>query len=213
MSNSTFEHWWSQSGQWVEPPNERRSGWSGVLRVSTAGLTLYVKRQRNHLCRTFLHPIGWPTASREWHYLNMLSRLGIHAPSPVFHGVRQSPEGLEAILVTEELRDYRSLDQLEELPQEARQRIAQVLGTSLGRLHRARLQHSCLYDKHVMVRLNGDAPPTVALIDLEKMRPRLTQKRAAKHDLQQLKRRQHFFSDDNWETLLEAHRCALAAEV
>lgn len=205
MSEAEFERWWRIDGAWVEEPNVRRNGWSGMMRAQVDGHTLYVKRQLNHLCRTWTHPLGWPTASREWHYLHRLKDLGIAAPVPVFHGVRRRAEGLEAVLVTEELSGFRDLVGWQELDGDARSALALSVGTLLGRLHRARLQHSSLYDKHIMARRDGEREFAVALIDLEKMRPRLTAGMAAGHDLDQLKRRQFLFKEEDWVALRASH--------
>jgi hypothetical protein len=204
-----FDYWWSLPGDWVEEPNQARKGWSGVLRATTDDGVFYIKRQRNYLCHTLRHPFGWPTASREWHYLQRLKALGINAPQPVFHGTRQTPAGLEAILVTAELTGYVALADLPPLDPAQRRNLAGVIGTLVGRLHQAGLQHSCLYDKHVMVRLDGSAPPAVALIDLEKMRPALIRARGSRRDMRQFKRRQAVFSDDDWHALAAAHEGAM----
>lgn len=204
MNHRDFGYWWNVAGEWVEPPNERRNGWSGMLRVRAGGRLYYVKRQRNHLCRTVMHPLGWPTASREWHYLDQLRRIGVGAPQPVFHGVRTTPQGQEAVLVTEELTGFTALSEQASLDPGRRMTLAQALGQSLGILHRARLQHSSLYDKHIMVRWQGDGPE-IALIDLEKMRRRLTRRAAARHDLAQLHRRQRILDDEAWGALEAAH--------
>jgi tRNA A-37 threonylcarbamoyl transferase component Bud32 len=209
MAEGDFDYWWNVPGDWVEPPNERRNGWSGMLRVKGATGTLYVKRQRNHLCRTLTHPLGWPTASREWHYLNRLRELGLRVPAPVFHGVRRGAQGLEAVVVTEELSGYADLSQQLGLSVERLVALTREIGSCLGVLHRAALQHSCLYDKHVMVRWNGDQPE-VALIDLEKMRKRLRAPAAAKHDLEQLRRRQSVLDGAAWAVLLQAHALTFA---
>ncbi len=209
--NSDFEHWWTTDGKWVEEPNERRNGWSGVMRIRQHDSLFYVKRQFNHLCYTFRHPFGWPTTSREWHYLCRLEQIGLTAPEPVFHAVRRVSGGAtEAVLVTRELRDFVSLDTLTDTTAQQRTLLAQTIGDKLGRLHRARLQHSCLYDKHVMVRWDGETP-AIALIDLEKMRTRLTCASAARHDLEQFRRRQHLFNAEEWEQLAGAHQRSLAS--
>ena len=205
-----FAHWWSAPGEWVEPPNERRNGWSGMMRVPDEGRTLYVKRQRNHMCRSWRHPFGWPTASREWFYLHRLRALGVPAPTPVFHQVRHCPEGVEAVLVTEELVGFSALDDQLDLDQDRRIALANEIGLMLGRLHGARLQHSSLYGKHIMVRWDGERPHT-ALIDLEKMRPRLTRRLAAHHDLEQLARRQQVLKGEDWNALMRAHAACLAS--
>ena len=204
MTGEDFSYWWNIPGDWVEPPNERRDGWSGMLRVKRDECLLYVKRQRNHMCRTLRHPFGWPTASREWHYLQRLRGLGILAPVPLFHDVRLTPKGQEAVLVTEELAGFAALDTFAGLDAERKAILAEAIGTRLGMLHRSRLQHSSLYDKHVMIRWD-EGRPEVALIDLEKMRPRLTRRAAASHDLEQFRRRQKVFGDSEWRILELAH--------
>lgn len=204
MAKDDFEFWWNVAGEWVEEPNRRRSGWSGMMRAVVDGRTLYVKRQLNHQCRTLSHPFGWPTASREWHYLKRLNALGIGAPVPVFHAVRHTSEGVEAVLVTEELRGFADLAAWSGLDERARLQLAGAVGRQLGRLHRAGLQHSSLYDKHLMARRDGDRFD-VALIDLEKMRPRLFARFAASRDLEQLRRRQQLFGDTDWAALAAAH--------
>ncbi len=210
MVEGDFTYWWEIPGEWVEPPNERRDGWSGMMRVVVAGDTYYVKRQRNHLCRTLAHPFGWPTASREWQYLNRLGELGLGRPTPVFHGVRKSAAGTEAVLVTEELKGYRDLASQTDLDAGQRQRLAEVIGAQLAILHRAKLQHSSLYDKHIMVKWR-DEGPVVALIDLEKMRSRLTRAAASRHDLEQLERRQKVFDEADWQVLLASYQRTFGA--
>jgi len=210
VMSDDFEHWWTIAGKWVEEPNERRNGWSGMMRVPDATGLLYVKRQFNHLCRTPRHPFGWPTTSREWHYLHRLQGIGLTAPQPVFHRIRRVSGGTEAVLVTRELHGFASLDTQTTLTAAQRLLLAETLGVQLARLHRARLQHSCLYDKHVMIRWDRERPQ-VALIDLEKMRTRFTVKAAVRHDLEQLQRRQRIFADSEWQALLRSHRNALVS--
>lgn len=212
MTMKDFSYWWNVPGEWVEPPNQRRSGWSGMMRASVDGRLRYVKRQLNHVCRTLSHPLGWPTASREWYYLKRLRGLGINVPVPVFHAARQSSEGVEAVLVTEELRGFVALSECADFDAERKTVLANRVGDMLGRLHRARLQHSSLYDKHVMV-LETDGDFDVALIDLEKMRPRLFARHASSRDLEQLQRRQQVFDDVQWRVLLAAHDAGFRADV
>lgn len=204
MFKGDFDFWWNVPGEWVEEPNRRRSGWSGMVRVVLDGRMYYVKRQLNHRCYTLAHPFGWPTASREWQYLKRLRALGIGAPAGVFHAARNTVEGIEAVLVTEELSGFADLAALEGLEPARKLVLAQAVGELLGRLHRARLQHSSLYDKHVMATAAGEGFE-VALIDLEKMRPRFIASMAARHDLEQFRRRQHTFDDEQWAVLLRAH--------
>lgn len=54
-----FDFFWRQQGEWVEEPNRRRGGESGVQRViSPNGRLLYSKRQTGHIYRSWLHPFG-----------------------------------------------------------------------------------------------------------------------------------------------------------
>lgn len=203
-----FGYWWNVPGDWVEAPNERRSGWSGVLRVRHRGRIVFVKRQRNHLCRSLFHPLGRPTVSREYANLHRLNALGITVPVPLYHGLFRGPAGVEAVLVTDELRGFAPLAAQRELSVGRRAVLASSIGRVLGRLHRSRLQHGCLYDKHVMVRWQAQRPE-IALIDLEKMRRRATRIAAARHDLDQLWRHQTLWSELEWRLLEQSHAEAL----
>lgn len=203
-----FDAWWNTPGEWVEAPNEARSGWSGMMRIRLDGKLYYVKKQRNYLCRTLRHPFGWPTTSREFRNLMWLQVLGIGVPATVFHGTRRTAKGLEAILVTEELEGFTDLAAQQHLSPGRRAELASTVGHIVGRLHRAGFQHGCLYDKHIMVRWEGDRP-RVALIDLEKLRRAVFRKNAIQHDLRQLKRRQRLWNEAEWSLLTDAHRHAL----
>ena len=84
---SQFEQWWQLQGEWVEEPNQRRGGESGVQRLQVdQGQLLYAKRQVGHLCRSLSHPFGRPTVLRERDALLGLSRLGIRVPRLVYCG-------------------------------------------------------------------------------------------------------------------------------
>lgn len=210
MADQQFDYWWSVPGEWVEEPNRRRKGWSGMMRCVVDGEVYYVKRQLNYQCRTLSHPFGWSTASREWHYLKRLAAEGVGAPPAVFHAVRKTRQGLEAVVVTRELSGFEDLHAWERLEPEGRLELARAVGGLLGRLHRIRLQHTCLYDKHVMAR-RTEAGFATALIDLEKMRPRLSSGLAARRDLDQFRRRQRVFGETEWAALLEAHASSFSA--
>ncbi|QDF98565.1 InaA protein [Azoarcus sp. DD4] len=204
-----FDAWWSLSGEFVETPNERRGGWSGVVRATWNGVPCYVKRQHNHLCRSAGHPFGWPTASREHFYLNRVGALGIIVPQVLYHGVRQQYGKVDAVLATRALAGFAPLS-AQALDAERRIRLAAAVGHTIGILHRARLQHGCLYDKHIMVRWSADTPE-VALLDLEKMRPRLTRRIAADRDLSQLRRHQQLWTASEWRQLEAAHASMMSS--
>ena len=61
-----FEQWWNTQGEWVEPPNLRRDGESGVQRLQARrGGLLYCKRQIGHLYRSLWHPLGFQISSEK----------------------------------------------------------------------------------------------------------------------------------------------------
>jgi len=65
-TENRFEFYWQQQGEWVEEPNQRRGGESGVQRIHEAnGRLLYVKRQVGHTYRSWRYPLGRPTVLRE----------------------------------------------------------------------------------------------------------------------------------------------------
>jgi len=53
-----FEQFWNLAEQWIEEPNARRKGRSGVIRATFCGEAVYVKKQFNHLHFSPQHPIA-----------------------------------------------------------------------------------------------------------------------------------------------------------
>lgn len=218
MATTSFEHWLATEGDWVELPNERRGGQSGVQRLKDeAGKTLYRKYQVNHCYRDLKHPLGEPTIRREQRALLAFSALGVKVPEIVFCGTRKHQGHWEALLVTEELQGFVSLESLYESGAVAqwsdsvRSKVFEQLGQLLARLHAQRWQHGCLYPKHIFVHQTGDEV-CLALLDLEKTRQRWTVQQAARHDLSQLRRRSTFSAAD-WAKLMAAHEQVLGYSI
>ncbi|GGM04914.1 lipopolysaccharide kinase InaA family protein [Pseudomonas asuensis] len=212
----SFENWWGMSGEWVEAPNERRGGESGVQRIRIGdGTIAYAKRQVGHIYRSLRHPFGRPTALRERDALASIAALGVGVPELLFCEARRDGQGgWRALLVSAELSGYVSLEEWYASGDQARydQAVRNVfltqLGAMLARLHKARWQHGCLYDKHVFLRtreVNGQVEFDVALLDLEKCRRRFSSQRAARRDLLQLKRHSSF-SHADWQTLVYGYQ-------
>lgn len=199
-----FDGWWNAPGDWVEEPNQRRSGWSGMITSRIGESVFYIKRQSNHLFRNLRHPLGMPTTSREYANILQLTALGIMVPEPVFHGHKKGPDGFEGILVTRELTGFQGLTEAGGCSPEQKKALAIATGETLGKLHRKHLQHSCLYPQHIMFRWQGETPE-IALIDLEKLRRPYLFWRAARHDLDQLYRHQKLWNQETWGDLLKAH--------
>lgn len=222
-TKDSFAYFWSQHGEWVEEPNQRRGGESGVQRViGTKGQLLYIKRQIGHTYRSWLHPLGRPTVLRERDALRELSLLQVGVPELVFAGARRSDDGQwQALLVTASLDGYMDIEswytagERERIGEAAHERLLATLATTLARMHQGRWQHSCLYMKHIFVRVTGEgstAQIDIALLDLEKSRKRLTGQRAAAHDLKQLRRHSSWNAAD-WGKLYYFYEKAFGSAI
>ncbi|WP_145188228.1 lipopolysaccharide kinase InaA family protein [Pseudomonas sp. URMO17WK12:I11] len=220
---SRFDYYWRQQGEWVEEPNQRRGGESGVQRLSDGnGKVLYAKRQVGHIYRSLLHPFGRPTVLRELDALNSFEQLGVRVPRIVFCGAeRDADRQWRALLVSEALDGFVELDTWhakgarERYPQVVHERMLKELADNLARMHLGHWQHGCLYGKHVFIKVIGEgehARVEVALLDLEKCRRRLSCQRAAGNDLRQL-RRHSSLNDTEWQTLLYFYQMAFGSAV
>lgn len=215
--DAAIDAWLAVPGEWVEEPNERRGGQSGVKRILTSdGRQLYRKQQHGHIYRSWRHPFGYPTAMRERDALLHSHVLGVPVPKLLFAACRKQRGNWQAVLVTEALEGFCSLEQCYLDRQELQwgevlhHRVLKEIGRVLGRLNRGKRQHGCLYLKHVFVRVRGDEVD-VALIDMEKSRKRLTRWRAARHDLRQMARRSSWDAPQ-WQAFLEGHRESFGAD-
>ncbi len=203
----SFEAWWALSLDAVEPGNQRREGWSAVshyrLPEAAGGGGVFIKRQRGYVFRSLRHPWrGRLTCEREYRVLLRCAEIGVAAAEPLLfaqRGVNGDPCG---VLVTRALEGYSALEDCVSRwqrdgwpPLPMRRRLLRVIAAAVRRLHDARLQHNCLYPKHIMVNeawLAGDdsvAAAPVALIDLEKAKQRLWRRHCARRDLDSLNRR------------------------
>lgn len=218
-----FEQWWQQQGEWVEEPNSRRGGTSGVQRIrSTEGNLLYAKRQVGHVYHSVLHPFGRPTVLRELNALKQFSRLGINVPQVVYCGAeRDAGNTWRALLVTAELKGFVEIDHWyagggrERHGEAFHQQVLRAIGAMIARMNNARWQHNCLYAKHVFVRVEGegaDASFEVGMLDLEKSRRRLTRQQAASHDLRQLRRHSSWNAAD-WQEIIYGHSTAFGSAI
>lgn len=205
-----FAYWWATEGEWVEEPNERREGSSGVQFVAAGqpgDANLYIKRQINHCYRSLRYPLGRPTVFREEQAILAFNTLGVRTPRLIFCDAEKHPDHWRALMVTEELKDFVSLDDWYE--SQAQQQAAlkpellRLIASMLARIHRAGWQHSCCYGKHIFVKTDGELE--VALLDLEKVRRRWPATSAARHDLSQLSRHRGQMPAEDWQTLLNAY--------
>jgi len=210
-----FDQWLALPGEWVEPPNIRRGGESGVKRVLTAsGGVLYCKQQVAHTYYSLRYPLGYPTAMRERDVLRACLALKVTVPVTVYAHYRKVAGVWQALLVTEALEGFSSLEECyargdQQVWGEAlHQQVLQAIGACIARFNRGRWQHGCLRMKHIFVRVQGDAVE-VALLDLEKSRQRFTVAQAARHDIQQLKRHSSW-TDSQWQAFTYGYETVLA---
>ncbi|MGP6431285.1 lipopolysaccharide kinase InaA family protein [Pseudomonas sp. CH235] len=218
-----FDYYWNQRGEWVEEPNVRRGGESGVQRImGRDGQLLYAKRQTGHIYRSWLHPFGRPTVLRELDALTGVAKLGVRVPEIVFCGAQPDSQfKWRALLVTKSLDGFQELEHWEagggreQYGEAVYERVLKDLAENLARMHKGRWQHSCIYIKHVFVRVTGEGESVkveVALIDLEKCRQRLTAYRSAAHDMKQLRRHSSFSATD-WKKLVYFYETAFGSAI
>jgi serine/threonine protein kinase len=170
---ASFEQLWDYQGDWFEPPNRERGGWSGVNFIELADETgkkhgFYLKRQEGHIRRTWRHPIvGEPTFTREFTIIQHLNLYNVKTPNIVYFASKQT----QAVLLMEALEGFVSLDKLEGIMQQNfkfSQKIELIsqLASAVRNMHLAGVQHRSLYNKHLFINDNLN----VALIDFEKSR-------------------------------------------
>ena len=196
-----FENLWKLPLKPLEKPNIRRGGISQVFLMSlpacnTPTTKFVIKRQRNHLTRTPVHPIhGIPTLRKEFHNIQLCHRLNIPTVEPVYYAESCGIEGRRAILITEYLEGYIPLNQLARHWQ--RQggpdnglltSVIDIVAHLIRKLHNSRLQQRYLYPKHILIRLDNHAVDA-RLIDLEGLHHSLIGDRYRYLDLSVLHRR------------------------
>ena len=199
----TFEKLWQAELNWFEPPNYRRSGWSGAARYelqqeSGEAIGVFIKRQENHQRRTLQHPQGCPTFRIEWQNLRKLTKYQINVPRPLYYGERIEDGKPQAILITYELRGFLPLDEWlrgdssKGGNQHLRTTVLPEIADVVRRFHDHRFRHNALYPKHIMLKIRQDGNLTatdVSLIDLEKSRRVFSPMGARIRDLDTLIRR------------------------
>ena len=179
---NTFDLVWAYKQDWFEEPNSRRGGWSGVGRLDLpseeGSFKVFLKRQEDHRRRTMWHPFaGEPTFACEFRTMMYLQRRGVSVPVPVFFGKRYFEGHVRAILMTEELVGFKSLEDVTrdlfstgKVSVSVQRQILRGVAAAVKSLHAARVQHRSLYPKHLFVRWPSESVPEVVVIDLEKSR-------------------------------------------
>lgn len=214
-----FQSLWALQADWFEPPNQRRGGWSGVVRLEVPGPEgvpsgFFLKRQENHRRRTLAHPIGGePTFAAEMRNLMAMRAAGVATARPVFFAQRKIDGRWCVVLMTQELLGFRPLDDwMVEWSTsswhdsvQTRRRLLAVGAPMLRRMHLAGYAHNALHPKHLFARIDDEGEVEVCLIDLEKMRRKFLRFRTALRDLDSLNRRSRHWSRTDRLRFLKAY--------
>jgi len=176
-----FDEVWTAEAEWIEVPNSDRGGWSGVSRLYLAlpeggEIMAYLKRQQNHIRPSLRHPIsGEATFAREFSIIRRLEQHGVPSLKPMLFATTKQNGKWRAMLMTEELAGYQSLEELmmngavEAMTLHEKRRLLAAVADLVRRMHAAGVQHRSLYAKHLFVQREGNGYK-VAIIDLEKSR-------------------------------------------
>lgn len=208
----SFEAWWNLPLTPVDDGNFDGDGWSTVSFFSKDGKSVYVKRQSSYLCRNFASPLfAVPTAKAEQTKISWYARSGIPALSTVYFGWRKLGTKKQAILVTEALSGFASLDEFYAVPQaiSRAEKVALVraIGTAVRRLHSAGMLHHNLYPKHIFVK-QIEGGWQIRFIDLETSRPHFGFVPLKLRDLETLNRRAKWWSKTDRLRFLLAYQNA-----
>lgn len=196
-----FNALWDLKAEWFEVPNRRRGGWSGVarcqLKLPEGGTrAIFLKRQENHGTFSWRHPLrGIPTFQREFRKIIHYKACGIPSLEPVYFAMRAIGKDQRAILVTEELTGFFSMEARAQQWLESgaparpiRLRYLRAVAGLLAQMHAKGIQHNCFFPKHVFTRMDPDGCVEARVIDLEKSRWRPARTLAARRDLYSLTR-------------------------
>jgi len=196
----SFEALWElNKDDWFEPPNYRRGGWSGVMRTRILlpdgrGVGIFVKRQENHFFRSWRNLFRLTaTFEREFRNLMNFRKLGVRTLEPIYYCQKTVNGKLRAIIVTRELEGYQPFDAecykpIGKIGKNRRSRLISRVAKTLRAMHDARLQHNCLYLKHVFVKEEADGTVDARVIDLEKAKWRPIRSIITTRDLYSLSR-------------------------
>ena len=175
---TSFEKLWALKPEWVEPPNKRRGGMSGVSRHvlydhKNQPIPVYIKRHENHCHKTWRHPFkGEMTLKREYKNLQRCARVGIPVVESLYFGLYEDKQSRRGLLVTKGLDDYLCLDEaVKKVNLKERKNIIKSVAETAKALHKKGWQHGCFHGDHIFVRCEPISEKiTLRIIDLEMLR-------------------------------------------
>ena len=198
-----FSHWWATEGDWVEEPNYRRKGMSGVQCVERDGKKVYVKRMTHHLFHSLRYPFGRPTIIREINVIHDLEKAGVIVPKIVYGKAKKVNGEWRALLVTEDMAGFISIADwyhqhaVTPFPDDLRDAMLKAVALAFKKMHSVNRQHGCCYVRHIYVKTTGTVE--AGFLDLEKSRRRLRRHKAASHDFRQLEKYLDPIPKSDWE--------------
>ena len=204
-----FQRWWATEGDWVEEPNERRKGMSGVQRIERDGKTLYVKRQVAHLFHSLRYPFGRPTIVREIQVIDELAAAGVIVPKIVYGKALQINGEWRALLVTEDMKDFVSIGDWYEqnmhldCSPEVKAEMFKQIAVAFKKMHSVNRQHGCCYVRHIYVKSRGEV--LAGFLDLEKSRRLWVRQKAVLHDFKQLEKYLSPIPPEDWQKVKEQY--------
>ncbi|WP_278399297.1 lipopolysaccharide kinase InaA [Hafnia paralvei] len=204
-----FQRWWATEGDWVEEPNERRKGMSGVQRIERDGKTLYVKRQVAHLFHSLRYPFGRPTIVREIQVIDELAAAGVIVPKIVYGKALQINGEWRALLVTEDMKDFVSIGDWYEqnmhldCSPEVKAEMFKQIAVAFKKMHSVNRQYGCCYVRHIYVKSRGEV--LAGFLDLEKSRRRWVRQKAVLHDFKQLEKYLSPIPPEDWQKVKEQY--------
>lgn len=205
-----FQRWWATKGDWVEEPNHRRNGMSGVQKIEQNGKTLYVKRMTHHLFYSLRYPLGRPTIVREIQVIKELEQAGVIVPKIVYGKALKIDGEWRALLVTEEMAGFTCISEwYEEQPNnpatdEIRLTMLRQVAQAFKGMHSIRRQHGCCYVRHIFVKTEGKIE--AGFLDLEKSRRRWLREKAIRHDFAQLEKHLAPIPPADWQYVKDYYR-------
>lgn len=199
-----------EEGLPVDAPNFDFGGVSEVTYQPDAdgGPGIYIKAQLNYVRRYIMQPFGQLLARAEHKALEGFRELGIHVPAVRLYFEQKTSNGPFALLATEELQGYQSLDTLlsgNPAPGQAEE-LLQACARTLARMHAAHWAHGACYPKHLLLKRGLDGYQ-VAMVDLETARRRITPTNALARDMPRLLAR----LEKTWPRHLDTFASAYAA--
>ncbi len=188
MGIMTFEDWWNQRDETVEPANKKpgnSKAWSKVSILKTpCGKTIFPKRQENfhpnNLIQKWLKQL---TFEREYRNYLKIKAAGVPTYDLICFHSRKCQSDRQAIFVCEGLDGFSALTELMPIWQrdgwpdvKSRERLLNVLVEMILHMHQSGILHNALSPRHLFFNIPKAEPYSfpekieMCLIDFERLK-------------------------------------------